>query len=460
MGAVVGWCRDLTSRALTAGRWRRLGLALVALLTLAACGKQQDHRVTLDFWAMGREGEVVQELTREFERQNPDIRVRVQQIPWSAAHEKLLTAYAGDAMPDIFQLGSTWVPEFVALDAISPLDDRLAASSGIARKDFFAGILDPNDIAGHLYGVPWYVDTRLLFYRKDILALAGSPEPPRSWAEWRDAMARIKQQVGPDADAILLPGNEWAPLVILAMQQGAQLLEGDAECGNFSSPQFSKALAFYLAMFRDGFASPTGSAEIANLYQEFANGRFAMYITGPWNLGEFAARLPKALQDAWETAAMPAPDNDWPGVSLAGGASLAIRRTSAHQDAAWRLVEFLGSTPQQIRFYQLSGNLPARTAAWDAPALANDRRARAFFTQLQRVRAPPKIPEWERIASAITRRIEQLIRSGGAPEATLAALDADVDQILEKRRWLLHRGPVAVTSAVERTCQNLRTAAR
>ena len=460
MGAVVGLCRYLTSRALTAGRWRRLGLSLVALLTLAACGKQQDHRVTLDFWAMGREGEVVQELTREFERQNPDIRVRVQQIPWSAAHEKLLTAYAGDAMPDVFQLGSTWVPEFVALDAISPLDDRLAASPGIARKDFFTGILDPNDIAGHLYGVPWYVDTRLLFYRKDVLALAGSPEPPRSWAEWRDAMARIKQQVGPDADAILLPGNEWAPLVILAMQQGAQLLGGDGECGNFSSPQFSKALAFYLAMFRDGFASPTGSAEIANLYQEFANGRFAMYITGPWNLGEFAARLPKALQDAWETAAMPAPDNDWPGVSLAGGASLAIRRTSAHQDAAWRLVEFLSSTPQQIRFYQLSGNLPARTAAWNVPALANDPHARAFFTQLQRVRAPPKIPEWEQIASAITRRIEQLIRSGGAPEATLAALDADVDQILEKRRWLLHRGPVAVTSAVERTCQNLRTAAR
>ena len=437
-----------------------LALALAGLLTLAACGKPQDHRVTLDFWAMGREGEVVEELTREFERENPDIRVRVQQIPWSAAHEKLLTAYAGDAMPDVFQLGSTWVPEFVALDAISPLDDRIAASPGVARADFFPGILDPNEIAGHLYGLPWYVDTRLLFYRKDILALAGSPEPPRTWEQWRDAMARIKQQVGPDADAIILPSNEWAPLVILAMQQGAKLLEGDAECGNFSSPEFSKALAFYLAMFRDGFASPTVSAEIANLYQEFANGRFAMYITGPWNLGEFAARLPQALQDAWGTAPMPAPDDDWPGVSLAGGASLAIRRTSAHQEAAWRLIAFLSSNPQQIRFYQLSGNLPARTAAWQDPALAGDPRARAFFTQLQRVRATPKIPEWERIATAITRRVEQLIRSGGAPEATLAALDADVDQILEKRRWLLHRAAAGTTSDTDRSCQSLRTAAR
>ncbi len=70
---------------------------------------------------MGREGEVVQKLMPEFERRHPGLRLRVQQIPWSAAHEKLLTAYAGDAMPDIFQLGNTWVPEFVALGALIDL---------------------------------------------------------------------------------------------------------------------------------------------------------------------------------------------------------------------------------------------------------------------------------------------------------------------------------------------------
>ena len=89
-----------------------------ACLLLGACDGQDDGRITLDFWAMGREGEVVRELTAEFERLHPGITVRVQQIPWSAAHEKLLTAYAGDVMPDVFQLGNTWVPEFVALDAV------------------------------------------------------------------------------------------------------------------------------------------------------------------------------------------------------------------------------------------------------------------------------------------------------------------------------------------------------
>jgi multiple sugar transport system substrate-binding protein len=429
------------------------GLALICPIALGGCGEEADPRVTIDFWAMGREGEVVRELAEAFERANPDIVVRVQQIPWSAAHEKLLTAYAGDAMPDVFQLGTTWVPEFVALDAIAPLDERLAAAPEVARENFFAGIIQTNEIDGRLYGVPWYVDTRLLFYRKDILARAGHPEPPRSWQDWQDAMAAVKQVVGADADAIILPANEWAPIVILALQQGAELLQGDAECGNFSGPGFRTALAFYLAMFEKGFASPTASAQIANLYQEFASGRFSMYISGPWNLGEFARRLPAALQDAWATAPMPSPDGRYPGISLAGGASLAIHRGSEHQEAAWRLVEFLSGTPQQIRFYDLSGNLPARTAAWQDPALAGDSRAQAFFTQLQRVRPTPKIPEWEQIATAITRRVDQVVRGATTAEAALAALDAEVDGMLEKRRWLLERAQPGGAVAADQSCR-------
>src|SRR5437588_11833375 len=99
---------------------------LAAVLCAAACARE-DARV-LHFWAMGREGEVATELLSAFERENPGLRVRVEQLPFTAAHEKLLTAYAGDATPDIAQMGNTWLPEFVALDAIVPLDDRLRAS--------------------------------------------------------------------------------------------------------------------------------------------------------------------------------------------------------------------------------------------------------------------------------------------------------------------------------------------
>ena len=104
---------------------RRLLAALAcagpAAILGAGCARRRDDNV-VRFWAMGSEGEVVTKLLPEFERAHPGIRVDVQQLPWSAAHEKLLTAFAGDATPDLCQLGNTWIPEFVALQALEPLD--------------------------------------------------------------------------------------------------------------------------------------------------------------------------------------------------------------------------------------------------------------------------------------------------------------------------------------------------
>jgi len=128
------------------------------------------------------------------------------------------------------------------------------------------------------------------------------------------------------------------------------------------------------------------------------------------------------------------------GASLAGGASLALSRALSRRQAAWTLLEFLAEPEQQARFYRLTGDLPARQSAWTDPALAGNRYAQAFRRQLQNVRATPAIPEWERIANRIAYYAELAIRREMSVDEALAALDRDVDRILEKRRWLLDRG--------------------
>jgi multiple sugar transport system substrate-binding protein len=364
----------------------------------------------------------------------------VQQIPWSAAHEKLLTAFVGGSTPDIAQLGNTWIAEFVALRSLEPLDARVAASRALERASFFAGIWDTNVIDGALYGIPWYVDTRVLFYRRDLLAAAGYDSMPGSWRGWRDAMAAVKRQVGPERFAIFLPINEWPQPVIFGLQAGSPLLVANDTRGAFAEPAFARGFAFYLDLFADGLAPPVSNNEIANLYQEFARGYFGMVITGPWNLGEFARRLPPALEDDWLIAPLPGPGGPASGVSLAGGSSLVLFRRGERQEAAWQLVEFLSAPAQQARFYALSGDLPARREAWRDAALLDDPRTRAFWEQLERVVATPKIPEWEQIAYRVQERAEAAVRGRLSPEEALRALDADVDRILAKRRWMLERG--------------------
>jgi multiple sugar transport system substrate-binding protein len=387
---------------------------------------------------MGREGELVAELLPEFERTHPGIRVLAQQLPWTAAHEKLLTAFAGDATPDVCQLGNTWIPEFAALNALEPLDANVARSSIVDPGDYFAGIWDTNNVGGKLYGVPWYVDTRLLFYRQDLLLQAGFAAPPRSWSEWTRMLAAVKERVGPDRYAILLPVNEFEPLVALALQQSDPLLRDDGRWGNFRSEGFRRTLRFYVDVFRRGFAPPQTNADISNVWNEFGRGYFSFYISGPWNIGEFKRRLPPDKQGTWMTAPLPGPDG--PGASIAGGSSLVLFRASRHKAAAWQLIEYLSQPSIQRRLHDLSGDLPPRRSAWTEGSLADDVYARAFRDQLERVKPAPKVPEWERIATEMRVVAEHLVHGELTVDQAAAELDARADRILEKRRSLLPRG--------------------
>jgi multiple sugar transport system substrate-binding protein len=394
---------------------------------------------------MGREGEVVSQLIAGFEKEQPGIKVEVQQIPWSAAHEKLLTAYVGDATPDIAMLGNTWVPEFAAIDALEPLDALVAKSVNAPRADFFPGIWNTNVVDGATYGIPWYVDTQVIFYRSDLLAAAGYKQMPTTWADWRAAMQKIKSRMSSRQYPLLIPTTEWRPPVILGLQAGSPLLKDNGQYGAFHDPPFRKGFDFYVSLYHDGLAPTLSASEISNIYQEFEHGNIAMYISGPWQIGEFTNRLPKSLQDKWMTASLPGIDG--PGVALAGGASLSLFRRSTHKAEAWQLMEYLSRPEVQLRFYTLTGDLPARRESWRDTALANNRYARAFREQLDRVVPTPQVPEWEQIATKVFEHGEQAVRGRKTVDQTLAELDNDVNGILEKRRFLLSQKKTAAKVA-------------
>ncbi len=405
------------------------------------CHADRSGSVTVEFWALGREGEVVKQLVPAFEAAHPGISLRVQQIPWTAAHEKLLTAYVGRATPDLAQVGNTWIPELVALEALEDLTPRCESSAVVAQEHYFPGIWAINVLGGRVYGVPWYVDTRVLFYRKDLLEAVGWSQPPRSWSDWRAAMAAVKSLPGePERFGILLPIDEWVQPVVLAMQLGSPLLREGDRYGAFSEERFVRAFTFYTDLFRERLAPLAGQVQIANVYQQFAEGQFAMYLTGPWNLGEFRRRLPQELQGRWATAPLPAPEGtDYPGVSLAGGASLVVFRGSRRQGEAWKVVEFFSRPEVQVEFFQRSGDLPAHRQAWRHPVLASDEHAAAFAVQLERVQPTPQVPEWERIAQRIWEAADQVVRGGRPVASALEALDRDVDAMLKRRRELLQQ---------------------
>jgi len=266
------------------------------------------------------------------------------------------------------------------------------------------------------------------------------PRIPQDWDEWRTALARLRQQGMPTP--LLLPTNEFEPLLALALQQPAEVLKDDGRFGNFSSQDFRRALGFYAERFQIGDAPGLTNNQVANLYQEFGRGTYAFYISGPWNIGEFKRRLPAELSDAWTTAELPGPAG--PGASLAGGASLAMFKRSQHKPEAWALISYLSRPDVQLAFYRLTGDLPPRRSTWAMPlagggTLAEDRHAAAFRRQLERVRPAPAVPEWERIANEMQLAAARVVGGRDSIDSAVRGLDARVDGILEKRRWMLDR---------------------
>ncbi len=410
---------------------------LVIILFSFACSSYEEKNITIKFWAMGSEAEQISKVLPEFEKKYPYIKVKVQQIPWTAAQEKLITAFASDNTPDICQLGNTWIPQFASLKAIIPLNNFIASSSKIKPENFFAGIWETNLIDDKIYGIPWYVDTRLMFYRKDVFEKAGFYHPPKNWDELYLLCKKISEQnKGVEKFPIFIPTNEWNSFIIFGLQAGAKLLKEKETRGNFSSKEFKEAFD-YLIRFHKEKLTPFGMLQVTNVYQAMADGYISIYFSGPWNIPEFKKWMTGDLADKWATAPMPGYDDEYPGLSLAGGSSLVIFKDSKHKSEVWKLIEFLTEPEIQLKVYRITNNLPSVIEAWKDSSLANDIYMKAFYQQLLRVTSAPKIPEWEQIVfSKLQQYAEFAARGVLTTEEALKKLDEDVDRILEKRRWL------------------------
>ena len=112
-----------------------LSAVACVLVVLAGCGGDDGSSAAgggngkasgeVTVWAMGTEGEKLSVLAKDFMRTNPDVKVKVTPIAWDVAHDKLITAVAGNKTPDISQMGTTWMGEFAETGALEPVPDSI-----------------------------------------------------------------------------------------------------------------------------------------------------------------------------------------------------------------------------------------------------------------------------------------------------------------------------------------------
>lgn len=422
-----------------AGLTRRGLVAAASAAPLAACAARPAAGA-LTMWAMSYEGDYSPLLMPAFTKAT-GIGVEVQSLPWTASHEKLLTAYAGGSLPDVMMLPNGWVGEFAMVGALARVADARLVG------DMFPGVLETTRVAGRDFAVPWAVAPQVQFYRRDLIEAVGYETPPTDWDGFRRMGFALKRR-RPDDYAVLLYLNWWDALFTFAGQTGTRALRDRDTRGNFASPGFRAALAFYKSLFDDGLAPRALSTEIQDPTGAFVQGYFAVYPSGPSLLLDLDPALRKLLgrgpikiaPTQWGTARMPGPHG--PAQASGVASSLAVTAQSRRPAEAWALVRHLTSPASELRFQGLIGNLPARRDAWSSPLLARP-VLKPFAEQMLEPAYGPNIVEWERVRTEAQLIAERVVRGLLTVDQGLAEMDRRADHILAKRRALVEAATLA-----------------
>jgi multiple sugar transport system substrate-binding protein len=381
-------------------------------MALTGCGRSSDGDQTADkaksvtegkakgnitVWALGAEGEKLQAIATDFETANPGAKVKVTVIPFDAAHDKIATSIAGGQTPDVSLVGTTWVSEFAGSKALDPTPTDL-----IDKGKFFEGSWNTTEVAGTSYGVPWYVETRLIYYRKDLADKAGLTAPT-NWQGLKDFAKGMQDKAGAKWGINLQPGGQgsWQTYMPFAWQQGAELSDGKKF--TFASNPMQEALDYYASFFKDGI-SPT-QLPPNTMEPAFIKGDIGAFVSGPWHMGILREQGGAGFEGKWAVAPMP---KEKSGTSFTGGGDLVVFKKTKNRDAAWKFVDFLTQEAQQQKLYELVGSLPSVKKAWSTGELSTDPFLKTFGTQLEDAKSAPAIATWEQVAAELDDAIERV----------------------------------------------------
>jgi multiple sugar transport system substrate-binding protein len=393
-----------------------LAASAVAGGAAAASEPQAAVEGDISVWAMGTEGDNLDAIADDFMAEFPDVSVDVTSVPWDAAHDKIVTAIAGGEVPDVSLIGTTWMGEFATLGGLDPTPES------IDPAQFFEGAWNSTVVDGVSYGVPWYVETRVLYYHTDLAEEGGFNQAPTNWDELTQ-LAEAEQEGGAEWGISLQPGGtgSWQTFMPFFWQAGGEIVDAD---NNFTldSEACVEALTYYDSFFENGLAQP--SVSDVPVEAQFADETAGAFISGPWMIGLVTDA--GADPETWTVAHLPTEES---GTSFVGGGNLAVFEQSDNKDAGWAFVEYASRPEVQAKWYETVRDLPAVQAAWDESALADDPLLAVFGEQLQDAKSPPAIPTWEEVASAIDDQVEQVTQGDTSPEDGCTAMQEEADSI-------------------------------
>jgi multiple sugar transport system substrate-binding protein len=382
--------------------WFGCALALATLAALSCAPTRKRPEVQeLVFW-QSWPVEIVRPIVADFERTHTGIKIRLEWLTPPIGRERILAALAADSVPDLCQIGSDSMPGLLA-------GNRLA--------DWSAGVADLRpqlrgwelcSVGDVIYGVPWVLETRALFYNKTLFARArlDSTRPPETWDELHRAAAAI-QRLGHGVHGYGVQAGERRVLskkvLPFLFANGGGILSDDLRRAVFDSAANVQALEFFLNLRRVG---TMGQQEAID--REFREGRLGLDLSGTWMFERIASEAP-GLRYGVALMPWPAAGRDT-NASWAGGEVLVSFNDSKHKQLALELARFLVQPENALRLAVAAKSVHPATVGADTGAYYRARpQEAAMVRQLERARYAPNHQAWGAMEAVIEDEVEQAL---------------------------------------------------
>jgi multiple sugar transport system permease protein len=274
------------------------------------------------------------------------------------------------------------------------------------------------------------VETRAIFYRKDLAAQAGFPSFPKDWAGFlrlARELVRRNSRPGERTFAFSLPTKDWQFFLVFLWQAGGELLPEGRLGPVFGPGGLEEALAYLKVFFDEGLA-PLETSRDNNLLASFESGYFPVFLSGPYMISELERGKP-GLAGKWAVAPLPASKAS---ISFIGGCDLVLFKNSRDKALAWKFIEFMSRARNQARWYEISKCLPAVQEAWRSPALSNNPLLAPFREHLNTAKSPPPIPEWESVAGTLDSAMEEVMFGRLPVGEARAAVSSRIRDLLDR----------------------------
>lgn len=436
--------------------FHQAALALMLGLGLLPAAARADVELRLVVWDGDESLRVLRNVTQEFEKAHPGIKVRLENVDYRYFFQRLLSQIAGNSAPDVAMLDPQNMQMFAKRGSLLALDPLIAETPGFRLDEYYDPIVEVHRWQDNLYVLPRDIaPIGLIYYNKRLFQEAGLAEPDGTWTwdfEPRPelgskcftyVMSRLTKKAadGKVRQWGFAPSWTGAFTDTVVFSQGARYVDNPAafDTLNFTDPRVIRAFDFVASLANDKKWMPSQS-ELTSVVQStavdlFIAQRVAMYQCGIWDVPKIRKALKPGSKEFFEWDITLAPGYKDPKTGTisraapTGGSGYGILASTRHPKEAWLLTQWMAGEPGMRAMAKAGIAQPAikRLAQGEdwipGPNTPLEQRypANRIVTDLaaREVIFPPTADYWMEISGLVFSKTEPIYLGTSTAEAAL-----------------------------------------